>query len=135
MTTIAQLEARVAEARAAWEAAGKPRGDHPLFLAGVAANKALAAARKAARPSEDEQAARLAELQRSAMEAQRDRERAEKEREELARAAAAVDAAWSYPRQGEGWGDYPGEQRAIRVLSKHGLQVDEMGRIVGVEKK
>jgi len=132
---IKDLEKRVSETRAAWKAAGSPRGDHPLFLAGVEANKALQAAKRAAAPSQEEEAARLAKLQRAASEAQRERERIAAREAALQRAVAAVDRAWEFPRHGEGWGQYPGEQRAIRVLSKHGLQVDEMGRIVGVEKK
>lgn len=131
---IKDLEKRVAETRAAWKAAGSPRGDHPLFLAGVEANKALQAAKRAAAPSQAEESARLGELQRAAMAAQEERERIAKRDADLQRAVAAVDRAWDFPRHGEGWGDYPGEQSAIRVLGQNGLRVDDMGRIVRTEK-
>ena len=50
------LEQTLATAKAEWQAAGCPRGDHPLFLAAQAAAKAVAAAKNA------ETAARAAEV-------------------------------------------------------------------------
>lgn len=116
-------------AAAAWAAAGKPRGDHPLFTAAMAANRALVAATNAARDVvADERKAQLDALADDAIATQRARNQRQREERELASALALWRQAQEYPRCGDEWAQpwstprgqqpaCPRELRAERTLA------------------
>lgn len=122
---IAPIEAaRAAKeaARAAWVAAGSPRGDHPLFVAACAATKALAAAEQAA-PTPAQGAAAASAGIDAVLARQVATAKADAKVMALARAKERYWDAQEWPRCGQDWPAGAAEEAADRLLRASGFDV------------
>ena len=103
-------------AKAAWEAAGKPRSG-PVFDAAQAESRTAAQSGAAARAAEEAAAsAAMVDKARAVREAQAARQSAEAQRKALAAAEAEYDRAQEWPRCGDRWPMCPAEVAADALL-------------------
>lgn len=116
--TVTAARASKEACRAAWVAAGSPRGDNPLFVAACAATKALAAAEQAAQAA----AAPAASAGIDAVLARQVRTaKAERADAALLSAQRRYIAAQEWPRCGQDWPAGPAEVAAQRLMEAAGV--------------
>lgn len=109
-------------AQAKWEAAGKPRGSHPLFLAVVEETRQRAAAKKAvAAEAEAAQAVENAERLERIREQRADSRRESARQARVNQAFRLYHEAESWPRCLEGWPATPAERRADALMRSRGV--------------
>lgn len=135
-STITELQKIVDDIKSEWIKYGSPRGDHPLFLKGIEANKALAIAKKALRDEEEKSIeAGLDSKLKSAIQAKNKRQREAQKQRDFQQALVIVERAFDYPRCGEDWGNYPDEKKAISIIESEGYYVGSYGIVMKREQE